>query len=70
MEAHRRFVSDRLRAGKTLAHHNAPHDVPVITGQERALRLMVPIEVELDDPGALVRHGPLPPPSAPELPIS
>ncbi len=70
LEAHRRFVSDRLRAGKTLAHHNAPHDVPVITGQERALRLMVPIEVELDDPGALVRHGPLPPPSAPELPIS
>lgn len=68
-EAHRRFVAERLRAGKTLAHHNAPHDLPVITGQERELVLMVPAGAELDEEGAVVRYVPLPPPAAPELPF-
>lgn len=39
LAAHRRFVTDRLAAGKTLGHHNTPHDVPVITGQESELCL-------------------------------
>jgi modification methylase len=69
LEAHRRFVADRLRAGKTLAHHNAAHDLPVITGQERELVLLVPTGLVPDPEGATLSHGPLPPPLAPELPL-
>lgn len=39
---HRAFVAARLAAGKTLGHHNTPHDVPVMTRQERALQLLAP----------------------------
>ncbi|MDP2307535.1 MAG: site-specific DNA-methyltransferase [Pseudomonadota bacterium] len=47
MAAHRRFVAERLAAGKTLAHHNGPHDVPVITGQERDLCLYEPVDARV-----------------------
>ncbi|MFT5679376.1 MAG: DNA modification methylase [Myxococcota bacterium] len=43
--AHRAFVSARLEAGKTLTHHNAAHDVPVITAQEKLLELRAPVSL-------------------------
>lgn len=45
LAAHRRFVADRLAAGKALGHHNTPHDVPVITAQESDLCLYEADEV-------------------------
>ena len=42
LAAHRDFVVERLAAGKTLKHFNAPHGLPVVTGQERKLELLVP----------------------------
>ncbi len=58
LEAHRRFVADRLEAGKPIKHHNEPHDVPVITGQERQLELLAPQRWERSEGSALVvEHG-------------
>lgn len=56
LAAHRRFVSERLAAGKELAHHNLPHDVPVITGQERELELRAPTHLRREPTGAVVEH--------------
>jgi len=42
LTAHRAFVAARQQAGKVLKHHNAPHDVAVVTGQERTLELWAP----------------------------
>lgn len=57
LAAHRQFVADRLAAGKTLAHHNLPHDVPVITGQERELRLYEAREAWVAGEGVQVGYG-------------
>ncbi|MES2643556.1 MAG: site-specific DNA-methyltransferase [Myxococcota bacterium] len=57
LAAHRRFVSDRLAAGKTLGHHNTPHDVPVITGQESDLVLWEAAEVGMGEGGVEVGYG-------------
>lgn len=54
---HRQFVADRLAAGKTLGHHNAPHDVPVITGQEAELCLYDAVEARIVDGRAEVGHA-------------
>jgi DNA modification methylase len=42
LAAHRSFVAERQAAGKPIKHHNEPHDIPVITGQERQLELLAP----------------------------
>jgi DNA modification methylase len=39
VEEHLRFVEERARAGRTLRHRNEFHGFPVVTGQERKLRL-------------------------------
>ena len=39
---HRDFVAQRERQGKSLKHHNEPHDVPVVTSQEQQMTIMVP----------------------------
>ncbi len=54
---HRRFVADRLAAGKALGHHNAPHDVPVITGQEAELCLYDAVEARVVEDRVEVAHG-------------
>lgn len=51
LAAHRAFVADRLLKGRTLKHHNVPHDVPVVTRQEAALELRVPHAVAAADDG-------------------
>jgi modification methylase len=57
LAAHRRFVEARQRAGKPIKHHNGPHDLPVITGQERQLELLAPQRWERVDGLALeVEH--------------
>ncbi|MEZ6197221.1 MAG: site-specific DNA-methyltransferase [Planctomycetota bacterium] len=42
LEEHRAFVARRQAEGRPPAHHNVPHDVPVMTRQERELRLTEP----------------------------
>lgn len=42
LAAHRRFAEGRAAQGKPPKHHNAVHDVPVVTGQERELRVLAP----------------------------
>lgn len=42
---HRAFVADHQARGKPLKHHNAPHDVPVVTRQEVELALRFPVAV-------------------------
>lgn len=39
---HRSFVAARQRAGRSLKHHNARYDTPVITAQEKDLHLLWP----------------------------
>jgi DNA modification methylase len=57
LDAHRRFVGQRQRAGKPIKHHNLPHDLPVITGQERQLELLAPQRWErLDELSLAVEH--------------
>ena len=51
LAAHRVFVEDRLALGGTLKHHNAPHDVSVITGQERTLTLLAPLATHVGADG-------------------
>jgi DNA modification methylase len=57
LAAHRRFVAERLASGRPLAHHNAPHDVPVITAQEGALELRVPVSLRRDAWSWTARHA-------------
>jgi DNA modification methylase len=54
LAAHRRFVRARRRAGKEIKHHNGPHDLPVITGQERWLELLAPERWERPEPRRLL----------------
>jgi DNA modification methylase len=54
LAAHRRFVRSRKRADKPVKHHNGPHDLPVITGQERRLELLAPQAWERPEPRRLV----------------
>ncbi len=54
LEAHRRFLAERTQAGKACKHHNTPHDLPVITGQERQLELLAPQGWERADPLSIV----------------
>ena len=42
LTAHRGFVRDRVAKGKEFKHNNGPHDVAVITAQEKLLELWVP----------------------------
>lgn len=56
LAAHRRFVDERLAAGKTFAHHNTPHDVPVVTGQEIDLTLHEAVGATLVDGRVDVDH--------------
>jgi hypothetical protein len=39
VDCHLRFVEESARAGRPLRHRNEPHGFPVVTGQERQLRL-------------------------------
>jgi DNA modification methylase len=60
LEAHRGFVATRRAAGKEPGHHNEPHDVPVVTGQERTLELLEPSRLRaLGDAAWEVEHVPL-----------
>ncbi|NOY26258.1 MAG: site-specific DNA-methyltransferase [Oligoflexia bacterium] len=63
LAAHRTFVADRLRAGKTLKHHNQAHGVAVITRQERDLELVVPKTAQAIDDGLRFDCGPPAPPA-------
>ncbi len=53
LAAHRRFVESRAAQGKPPKHHNAVHDVPVVTGQERELVVLAPRRM-VQDAGELV----------------
>lgn len=58
LKAHQDFVRERLASGRELKHHNAAHDVQVITGQEKGLELWQPAaRVGLDE----LEHVPLRP---------
>ncbi|MFH1469478.1 MAG: site-specific DNA-methyltransferase [Pseudomonadota bacterium] len=60
LESHRDFVAARQAAGKELKHHNAPHDVPVVTGQERTLALLEPAGLRALEEGVWeVEHVPV-----------
>ncbi len=50
LDAHRDFVVERLAAGKVMKHFNEPHGLPVVTGQERRLELLVPTSMSDDGP--------------------
>ena len=56
LAAHRAFVAARLAQGRTIKHHNAPHDVPVVTRQEAALEIRVPSAVAAADDGLVAEH--------------
>ncbi len=56
LEDHARFVAERVAAGKVLKHHNGPHDLPVVTGQERTLALPLPVALEEEDGALVVGH--------------
>lgn len=43
---HRAFVAARAASGKVLRHHNAVHDVAVVTAQEKLLELRAPVGIE------------------------
>lgn len=43
LKHHKKFIADRLAAGKPVKHHNAHYDFPVITAQEKALCLARPL---------------------------
>ena len=59
LAAHRSFVAHRLSEGKTLKHHNLPHDMPVMTRQEVALELVEPVSIHSTGPGQLeADHAP------------
>jgi len=56
---HQRFVQERIEAGKTLKHHNTPHQVPVMTRQEQQLCLHTPATYsELSEGRITVSHEP------------
>ena len=57
LAAHRRFVAEREAAGKPPKHHNTPHDVPVITGQETDLTLYEAVAARLVEGGVEVDHA-------------
>jgi DNA modification methylase len=50
VESHLRFVEERTRAGRPLRHRNEPHGFPVVTGQERQLRLELVDRVSVHEP--------------------
>jgi DNA modification methylase len=77
---HLRFVDERTRAGGALRHCNRPHGFPVITSQERDLRLEFVERVTAIDPGSVeTTYRPVPamaadpvrepPPSNGQLPL-
>ena len=52
IDDHLRFVEECRRTGRVLRHRNVPHGFPVVTGQERELRLelverVTPLEADL-----------------------
>lgn len=57
---HRGFVAQRSASGKLVKHHNAPHDVPVMTRQEAKLELRVPAELAEAGDAFTASHGVLP----------
>ena len=60
LAAHRAFVAARRSAGKEPGHHNQPHDLPVVTGQEEALTLLEPSHLQAVGDGAWeVEHVPV-----------
>lgn len=66
---HERFLAERARRGRPApAHHNEELETPVITAQERRLRLLVPLAARPTPEGARVEHGPLPPAAPVEAP--
>ena len=66
LDAHAAFVASRLAAGKTFKHHNAAHDLPVTTSQERALCLPRPAEVQRLGTGELEVRYEAAPASSPQ----
>lgn len=59
LAAHEDFVRARLAAGKTLAHRSAVYELPVMTGQERALELLQPLDVVEEEGRWIASHAPL-----------
>lgn len=48
LEAHRCFVAEREKAGKSLKHRNRPYGFPVVTSQEVELELFCPTTVNVE----------------------
>ncbi len=60
IDAHRRFVENKLLDGKSFNHHNSIYDFPVITAQEKELLLYSPENIHQDRNGNFkVFHQPL-----------
>ena len=57
LAAHRAFVAQRRADGKAIKHHNAPHDVPVMTRQERTLQLLSVTGLDHTPEGLSAEHG-------------
>ncbi len=50
LAAHQEFAEERLRAGKTVKYNNEYYQCPVITRQERELRLMQCHQISISEP--------------------
>jgi len=57
LAAHRRFTEGRTAQGKPPKHHNAVHDMPVVTSQERELVVPAPLRVERGTGAIVVELG-------------
>ncbi len=63
LSEHNSFVTERLARDKLPSHTNECYGFPVVTRQERSLRLYTVSDVREDDSGAFrVSHSPLAPP--------
>lgn len=56
LAAHREWLAERAAAGKLPGHHNAPHDLPVMTSQEEALEILRPADWRATGDGVEVDH--------------
>lgn len=62
LAAHAAFMADRAERGRESAHRSAAYGFPVVTGQERALSLVVPRSLVEDSQGVWVGgHEPMRP---------
>lgn len=59
LEAHRAFIRERRASGDPPAYQATNYDFPVVTGQERDLRLYAAQSVEKQDATYVVEHEPV-----------